>query len=305
LDTTPPLVCKHCGATNEPDVLCCFVCDHSLSREEPSADILTPVRAPKRLSVRSAIQIGLIAFVCFMIGGGLGDWIGTAHTYATFQGDATATVEARVGATATAAQALALSDPYPPHGALVLVDPLNQSGGWQEGSNSDNEGCWFRNGGLQMKEVPVNRFINCDESALYQNFAMQVDMTITQGDCGGISFRDHESADGTFQSYDFNVCANGKYGFEVHAFNDNKPAVTNFFTSLIKTGPQANTIAVVASGVHFDFYINGQKVSSAEDSAYDMGTLGLIAGANDQATTVLYRNAIIWSLSIGKNAQSK
>jgi len=57
-----------------------------------------------------------------------------------------------------------------------------------------------------------------------------------------------------------------------------------------------NLIAVVANGSSFNLYINSQKVGNASDSAYSQGSIGLVAGAYNNATTVTYQNARIWTI---------
>ena len=57
-----------------------------------------------------------------------------------------------------------------------------------------------------------------------------------------------------------------------------------------------NVIAVVANGSRFDLYVNRQKIDSASDSTYSQGSIGLVADAPDNPTTVIYQDARIWTI---------
>jgi hypothetical protein len=57
-----------------------------------------------------------------------------------------------------------------------------------------------------------------------------------------------------------------------------------------------NVIAVVANGSSFDLYINNQHINRASDSAYSQGKIGLFADDYNNATTVTYQDARVWTI---------
>jgi hypothetical protein len=228
----------------------------------------------------------------------------TATAQSIDDDNATATVQTQATSDAATAQAnstatviAANPDPYQPSGTLALVDPLSQSNEWQSGSNTDFGGqCQFVNGSYQISQSPPNKFYPCDENTQYSNFAFEVKMTINQGDCGGMRIR-NDGSNG--KDYVFKVCQDGSYGFYKYTSNSSKDEVTltSGNSSAINQGAgQSNTIAVVANSSNFDLYINSQKIDTASDGAYSKGYVGLVAWANNDATTVIYQDARVWTI---------
>ena len=65
----------------------------------------------------------------------------------------------------------------------------------------------------------------------------------------------------------------------------------------MKTGfNQANIIAVVASGSELDLYVNHQFITYANDSTLSQGQLGVCAEDVSNASEIVYRDAIVWTL---------
>jgi serine/threonine protein kinase len=219
-----------------------------------------------------------------------------AHATATAQGiaDDEATAAAQEQATATA---LAANPPYRSMGTRAFADPLSQPNVWQNESNTDWGGqCQFVNRAYQISQSQTNKMYYCHESNAYSNFVFEVKMAIDQGDCGGMNIRDDSS---TGKDYMFTVCQDGHYYFVKYTSHSgsNSPTLTSGNSSAINQGTgQANTIAVVANGSNFDLYVNGQKIDSASDSTYSQGFIGLIANALNNATTVTYQDARVWTI---------
>jgi hypothetical protein len=212
---------------------------------------------------------------------------------ATAQAQATAMAWAQ----ATAAVIAANPDPYPPAGTLAFVDPLSQPKAWSSGSNTNGGKCKFVNGAYQISQSQPNMFFHCNnKNVQYSDFAFEVKMTITQGDCGGVMIRNDVSAG---KDYNFRVCQNGYYYFFKYASKSasDSTALTSGNSSAINQGTgQANTIAIVANGSNFDLYVNGQKIDSAGDSDYSQGTVDFLAWDRGNVTTVTYQDARLWTI---------
>jgi hypothetical protein len=286
-----------------------LIVEQKLQEISSSALSIQPFGLPKPAKQRNKLSpfaqgMVFLGICCMIIGGFIGNGIGTVNANATNQTHATATATA-VAATATAqasamatAQQIASSpNPYSPPGTQALVDPLSQPGAWQEQSDTQWGGqCQFVDGAFQISQNFPNKFYECDTSSIYKNFVIQVNMAITQGDCGGITLR--ASTDSS-KFYKFEACTDGTYYFYRYASrsgSDTKTLNTNYTSPAIGMGVQTDIIAVVANGSTFDLYVNNQKIDSISDSSYSMGSLGLVAHARDQNTTVTYQNAIIWAL---------
>src|SRR5260370_14242973 len=105
--------------------------------------------------------------------------------------------------------------------------------------------------------------------------------------------------DSNGKDYVFQVCQNGSYDFYKYTLPSasGSIALTNGNASAINQGAgQSNTIAVVANGSTFDLYVNSQKIASASDGAYSQGYIGLVADDYNNATTVTYQDARVWTI---------
>jgi serine/threonine protein kinase len=214
-----------------------------------------------------------------------------------------ATATAQVNATATAhavatAQA-ATANPYPSymsgHGTLALYDPLNQfSPKWEAYTDSNFGGvCGFSNGTYQISETKAHDNFLCNLSTHYSNFAIEVQMTILQGDCGGITFR-NDGSNG--KVYSFKVCSDGSYYLYVYKGLSASSTLTSNSSSAILTGAnRLNTIGVVANGSTIELYANQTKLTSLTDDSYASGEIGLMASDITNATKVNYNNFKVWT----------
>jgi len=223
---------------------------------------------------------------------------------------ATATAKANaVAATATATVA-ATPNPYPPHtGNLVLNDSLDDflNGsfnpyGWDERSDPVSA-CEFTtphfgSGGAYQDRQSRKGFINTcfATNTNFSNFAYQVQMTIVEGDEGGIVFCG-DSENGTF--YYFSFRSDGPYFlllYQGYKSTDIK-TLEEGTNPVIHTGlNQHNLIAVVVHNGNIDLYLNMQHVASVKDSTYSSGQIGVAADdASANQTVVEFSNAKVWA----------
>jgi transcriptional regulator with XRE-family HTH domain len=214
---------------------------------------------------------------------------------ATAQGNATATAYAAPTATAIT------TNPYPSymsgHGTLALYDPLKElSPKWDTGVDYDWGGsCDFVNGTFQVSQEKGHRSFQCNLATHYTNFAVEVQMTILRGDCGGIIFRTND----TYSNfYLFQVCSDGSYDLYIYGENTfPSSTLARNTSSAIRTGPnQLNTIGVVADGSTIDLYANQTKLTTITDSTYASGEIGLVAADIANVTLVNYNNFKVWTL---------
>ena len=221
----------------------------------------------------------------------------TAQANATATAHASATAVA--SATATANQAI-LSQAT--SGTPALNDPLSapSSNNWDQlsASNSTQSGSCAYAGGAYESSMPTKRFFQpCyAEAPTFSNFAYQVQMTIKQGDEGGILFR-ADTANSKF--YLFRITQSGAYDLFVYIDNQGTHAknLLSNSTSLFKQGlNQPNTITVVAKGSNLYFYINGQYLDSVNNTTLSSGKIGVFGESNTNSTVVAFSNAEVWQL---------
>ena len=217
----------------------------------------------------------------------------------TAQANITATAQAQVAATAQ----MIANNSYPSYlsgnGTLAFVDPLSQEeeSKWRSSSTNSNGGaCQFTEGAYHVSQQQKGYFMSCQANGTYGNFAFEVQLIITQGDCGGMVFRN----DNHGHFYYFHICQNGTYKVTKYVSSSGSDAkvLHSGNRSAIKTGiGQQNKIAVVASGNTIIFYVNEQQIALEQDSSYTVGSIQLIADpSNENATDVAYSNARLWTL---------
>ncbi len=132
----------------------------------------------------------------------------------------------------------------------------------------------------------------CIASPNFSDSAFQVQMTIVQGDAGGIGFRS-DSTKG--KGYLFVISQDGKYG--LYVFTNASPfLIRSGSNTAINTGlNQSNIVAVVANGSTIDLYVNNQKIESVNDSTYSQGQIGVSAVELNNPTEVVFSNAKVWT----------
>ena len=221
----------------------------------------------------------------------------TAQSKATAAAQASATANA--SATVTAYQNL-LSQAT--SGTPVLNDPLNaqSSSNWDvlSASNSTQSGSCAFTGGVYQSSMPTKGFFQpCyAQHPTFSNFAYQVQMTINQGDEGGILFR-ADIANSKF--YLLRITEAGAYDLFVYVDNQGGHAknLLSNSTSVFKQGlNQNNTITVIAQGGNVYFYINGQYVDNINNATLSSGKIGVFSENNTNSTIASFTNAKVWQL---------
>ncbi|MGZ3618416.1 MAG: family 16 glycoside hydrolase [Ktedonobacteraceae bacterium] len=254
--------------------------------------------------------IGIVALVLVVIVGGI---LAISHL-GTQQGSSTnvtpttaptqspqdhATATAQAQASATAAVNAANPNPYTPgQGKLTLIDPLNDNSkghAWDTSNQADGT-CAFSGGSYHSSTPKTNFFFLCTAQATdFSNFAIEVQMKVIQGDCGGLVFRGDSN---TGKMYFLEVCQDGTY--RLYRYLDftgnNVKDLAGGSSAAITTGlNQTNTIAVVAQGSTLSVYVNKQKIATANDSTFTHGQISLVADSYNHPTEVTYNNVKVWT----------
>jgi len=287
----------------------------------PISHTTTPSQsAAKQLRTGAILLIGLIILVLLASGGFFyiqelnHNTLSSADIIATTQAKdatvfaATVTINAHNHPTAVTQDGYdaptptaSTTAPYPPSGAtLQLNDPLSDN---SKGYNWDVKPtqfgtCTFTQGAYHAVAPSSQTYHSCAaRSYSFSNFAYQVELAITSGDCGGIIFR----ADFSQRHYYlFSICQDGSY--QVRLYTQPTGPETKILAQDSNPNPnihsglgQSNLVAVVANNTSISLYVNDQLINSIQDSTYSQGQIGVEADSNNSPTEVVFTNAKVWT----------
>ncbi len=250
-----------------------------------------PPPAPRRGVPAIGIIIGLAILIFVLLAGGTFALLALNNHANSSNAGVTPTPANTTPASTTSSSA---TNPYPPGtGTLVLIDPITDNSRgykWDEGSIANGGTCGFNAGSYHIHSSQQNGFICVPEASnlVFSNLAFEVKVTITQGTEAGIVVRLDQT---TGTGYYFFIQGQGSFLFckddcsKAHTLNSG----TN---GAIKTGlNQTNLLAIVANGSTISVYVNGQFITSGNDTAHTRGQIGIEAG-----TDVVAADARVWSL---------
>ncbi|HLJ36179.1 MAG TPA: serine/threonine-protein kinase [Ktedonobacteraceae bacterium] len=249
-----------------------------------------PVKQQVRPNGKYFIGVGL---VLLLILGGLGAYfVRQINNPPASPGTNSTNTGSTQGARATVTD----KNPYSPFtGTLALNDPLHDN---SRGNNWDTNPtpfgtCNFTGNGYDVAAPIIKTYHRCmAEKTDFSNFAYQVDMTITAGDCGAIIFRGNTT---NYQYYYFHICQDGSYALWLytHSGYESKIFISGSSPN-VHSG--LNVIAVVANNTAISMYINHQFVTTIQDSTYSHGQIGVAVDSNNNSTEVVFSNAKVWTL---------
>ena len=175
--------------------------------------------------------------------------------------------------------------------------PINtQPDQWDNHSSSDGTGsCQFSDGSYYIQKTNGN-YIYCSTNSTFGDFAWEVQMTIVQGDCGGLIFRDDFASS---KYYYYKICHDGSYNLIKYVDTQTRNAKTlrHGDSSASHTGlNQPNEVAIVATGGNIIMYMNSKQIASIQDTSYSEGQIALVADSTNNPTEVSFSNARVWTL---------
>ncbi len=292
--------------------------------QQPSQPGFQPTTGPKpqKPGISRGLIVLLVVLALLLIGGGiLFAYVGViqpnqqhAQAAATAQAvSAQATGTAQANANATAAvlatatsQAVATTTAIQgiytqaTSGNPTLNDPLSGQNGnnWDEGTTSGEGSCKFSGNAYHAASQQSDYFYACFAATpTFSNFAYQVQMTIIQGDYGGIIFR----ADGANSKYYyFRIGKDGAYDLTAshdNTFSHDQLLKSGTAPSIIKTGlNQANLVAVAANGSNLYLFVNQKFLAQVSDNTYKSGQIGVFGGDfASKSADVAFTNAQVWT----------
>ena len=253
-------------------------------------------------------MIILLAVIAFIVvaGGAIGFVLYNNNATATSYANATATARAQANAAATAtaqvyATATTIASTYPFSNNLVLNDPLVDN---SKGMNWDSDGkfCFFSGSAYHATDDTVNTYSIC--AALntdFTNFTFEAEMVIKRGGDptgGGLIFRADENKS---KYYRLSIDNNGNYSILISVDNTgtggNARKLSEGTASSFTTGlGSTNTLAIVARGDQYTFYVNHQLVTSFTDGTYSHGQIGFNVSYLTNAPELVFTNVKVWKL---------
>ncbi len=293
--------------------------------QQPSQQGLQPTTEPKpkQQGISKEVVALLVALALVLIGGGiLFAFVGviqpnqqhaqataTAQTQAaqvTGTAQANANATAAVLATATVhaiATTTTLQGIYTQatSGNPTLNNPLSGQEGnyWNVVSTSGEGSCKFSSNAYHAAAQQSDYFYACFAATPnLSNFAYQVQMTIVQGDYGGIIFR-ADAAKSKY--YYFRIGKEGAYDLSTShdtTSSHDQLLKSGNSPSIIKTGlNQTNLVTVVANGRYLYLYVNQKFLAQVHDNTYKSGQIGVFGGNfTSKSADVAFTHAQVWTM---------
>jgi len=262
-----------------------------------------PPPPPRRRTLSAGRMVLLIVLVLLIVGVAAGGFLYFRTAPPSGQS------QPHVSPTARTQQATAIPSPRTPQelyaqitqGTPVLDDPMstNDTNNWTEGGSSDGKtSCQFSGGAYHAVAQPQNAYMLCVAQATnFDDLAYQVQMNIVKGEFGGMVFR----ADGSqTKYYSFFIDRYGNYTLITSVDNTGTHdyVLRKGTSQFIKTGlNQVNLLSAVARGRSIDLYINQQYITSASDSRYSIGQIGVFGGNITKAPAdVEFSHVQVWKV---------
>jgi hypothetical protein len=183
----------------------------------------------------------------------------------------------------------------------VMNDPLSGPSNFGLDNYTGQSGktrCSFSQGQLHAFAQPTY-FSPCYATATnYQNFVLQVKMTLVSGHSGGLVFRADSTND---QGYQFRISTDGNYILnriildEQGNIQSAGETVTSGSSTLVQQG--TNQPAIIAQGDTISLFINGKYVDSATDSTYHSGKVGVYVDSDASSVEGAFSNLQVWKLA--------
>lgn len=151
--------------------------------------------------------------------------------------------------------------------------------------------CAFADGFYQVISQRVGTDMPCLEQAKpFANFAFQVDITIVNGDYGGITVQTDQHV-----VYFFLLGIDQSYKFD--ATNDPDALASGLSPVIYSAANKSNRLTLIARGSRLFLYINQQFIQEVTLASDLQGLVGLSAEADFHPTEVDFSEAQLWVLT--------
>ncbi len=187
-------------------------------------------------------------------------------------------------------------------GTPAVDDPLSDDrNSWGVFTTSWGGQCAFTGGAYHLSLSKVGYWLVCTGGSMgvlksSVNFALQVQISIVQGNYGGIIFGADATPGGASNAYRIDISPVGAY-LLYQIKNKQSKVSQEGLDPAIKTGlNQPNVITIIVKNSNFYLYANSQFVISQKLTAYTPGEGDFEALSPDQPTDVAFSDMKIWSV---------
>ncbi|GHO97211.1 hypothetical protein KSF_072590 [Reticulibacter mediterranei] len=216
----------------------------------------------------------------------------TARNLVTTQAEKTAVANMQATATATAMSPQQLYA-WATSGTPVIDDPMDkhESITWIEG-NSDGASCGIQDKAYHIRISAAPSFSCIAPGSFFHDLAFQVQITIFQGDVGGVLLRAPNNAN----AYLCYIETEGYYTLSVIK-DQQQTVLKSSSTPKLDVGRgRPHLFTVIARGSTLYLYLDKNFVDQAIDANYTAGQVGLFAASGQGPTDVAFRNVKIWEI---------
>jgi Domain of Unknown Function (DUF1080) len=188
--------------------------------------------------------------------------------------------------------------------APALNDPLSGPDNFGLDKYTGDNGktkCFFSQNAMHSSAQPGD-FSPCYAKATnYQNFVLQVKMTIISGHSGGLVFRANSTND---KGYQFRISTDGTYILnriildqQGNILSDGETVASGSSAYIQQGANQTNQLGVLAQGDTISLFVNGKYVDSATDTTYHSGQVGIYVDSDAGAVEGVFSDLQVWKLS--------
>jgi len=183
-------------------------------------------------------------------------------------------------------------------GTPIIQDQLssNDASAW-ETYNGANGKCAFNGGAYRINSLQAGLTACFYRARAFVDFTLQVQMTITKGDAGGMVFRFPAAAganSSSLNAYMFIVNVLGESSLVRIHDGEYTSLATKTSSALGKGVNLTIVMTVIARGSVFFLYVNRQFITTVKDTTYQVGLIGLVSLSFEDPTEVTFHNAQIW-----------
>ncbi len=160
-----------------------------------------------------------------------------------------------------------------------------------------NTRCFFSQGQFHSVAQP-GYFSPCyARTTNYQDFVLQVKMTIISGHSGGLAFRANYTND---KGYQFRISTDGTYILNRIILDQQGRPIADGETVVSGSSPLVqqgtNQLGIMAQGDTIALFINGKYVDSGTDSTYYSGQVGVYVDSDASSVEGTFSNLQVWKL---------
>jgi hypothetical protein len=184
-------------------------------------------------------------------------------------------------------------------GAPTINDSMTHPDnyGWNNASDQ-NTGCQFTGGTYHSTAKSGYVSLCYAEATNFNDFALQAQVTVSNGHSGGLLFRGKSSSN---SAYLFRISTDGTYILKRISTTssgqaDEATLLSGSSQAIITGTNKSNLITVIVQKNNIYIYVNKKYLGSVSDSSYQSGQIGVYVDADANPVDVVFSNVQVWTL---------